>query len=292
MSDNSFWIHDATFCVSIEKAEESRDVFLGAMRRLSRKGYCVTRDPRIEKDYKCLSPTHRRISRETPSGLLQCDAQFYPAGMKFECYQDVVFENPNGGRYDFRKVSKMPFLIRMRWKHLMGLLREYFVSKGFGERENRRAGGTPLEQFNAGWNYWHNGKESVRFKRDETGWPDASELQHWQQLSADRVQITQGVLAYSKTHRHRWVCGRLYGGINGMWLMYDAKNNVIENHNASHYYLTPPASMRGRHVDPKKAMDRLESELKKFIEQRNWRSVARVSNAIKAKEEMVPACHV
>lgn len=280
MSGGEFWIHDATFCVGIEKAEESRDVFLGAMRRLSRKGYCVTRDPRIEKDYKSLSPTHRRISKETPSGLLQCDAQFYPAGMKFECYQDVVFENPNGGRYDFRKVSKMPFLIRMRWKHLMGLLREYFVSKGFVERENRRGGGTPLEQFNAGWNYWHKGQESVRFKRDTSGWPDDSELQHWQQLSADGVHITQGVLAYSKTYRHRWVCGRLYGGINGMWLMYDAKNNVIENHNASHYWIKPPCSLNGRQVDRKKHIERLEAEIRKAFDAKNWKRLAGISKAM------------
>lgn len=46
-------------------------------------------------------------------GDLEISIHRYPRGFKFEFYQNIVFENPNGGQYDFDKFEKMPYLIRL-----------------------------------------------------------------------------------------------------------------------------------------------------------------------------------
>ncbi|TEB15151.1 hypothetical protein Psfp_02327 [Pelotomaculum sp. FP] len=46
-------------------------------------------------------------------GDLEFRLDRYPRGFKFEFYQNIVFENLNGGRYDFDKFEKMPYLIKL-----------------------------------------------------------------------------------------------------------------------------------------------------------------------------------
>jgi len=209
---------------------------------LKRHGYTVTKDPMIERNYSSLSKGHRRIFRSTPSGLFECDAEVYPIGLTFECYQNVRIENPNGGKYDFNKLEKMPFLIRMRFLHFRNAVDEYLAKRGLEFEPKLNIGASPLECFNDGW-------KSDRFSRGEDGWPDASELKSWKQVTKDGVAITQGMQVYCMSYRKRWICGRIFGGINGMWLMYDSNNRLLENHNGSHYYADLSVVTQGRVKD-------------------------------------------
>lgn len=221
-----FRYHDANIWVDYEEPDA---LFRGLMQSLRRRGYVVAKDPRIEKDYPILSKWHRYISRVTPAGLFECKAHWYPRGFSLECFQNIVFENPNGGEYDFNRLRKMPFLIRMRFIHFRQVVSDYLISRGVEFRPDCPPDATPLEKFNAAWT-------AERFSRGPDGWPDANELKSWSQVTSDGVRIHQGMLAYCVSRGRRWVCGRLYGGINGMWIMYDQRNRLVENHNAAHYY--------------------------------------------------------
>lgn len=72
-------------------------------------GFKVTKDPRIEANYKCLSKDHRYGKK----GSLEFKAERYPAGFKINFFQNVEFKNPNGGEYDFDKLEKMPYLVKL-----------------------------------------------------------------------------------------------------------------------------------------------------------------------------------
>jgi len=43
-------------------------------------------------------------------GDLEFVAHRYPRGFSFEFFQNINFKNSNGGRYDFDKFDKMPYL--------------------------------------------------------------------------------------------------------------------------------------------------------------------------------------
>ena len=46
---------------------------------------------------------------------LEFEAKKYPNGFEIGFFQNVVYENPNGGRHDFDKLSKMPHMTRLRY---------------------------------------------------------------------------------------------------------------------------------------------------------------------------------
>lgn len=59
----------------------------------------------IEKDknvHKVIRKSHF-VGRR---GDLELHAERYPRGFKIEFFQNVSFENPNGGRYDFEKFQR------------------------------------------------------------------------------------------------------------------------------------------------------------------------------------------
>lgn len=250
----------------------SESIFHGLMNFLEARAYTVTLDPRIERDYKCLSKSHRRICRSTPDGLFECDAEWYPKGMKLECYQNVVFENKCGGRYDFSKLSKMPFLIRMRFLHFSKIVGQYFATECIQEDPRLPDNASPLDQFNDGW-------KSDRFRRGNDGWPDQSELKSWRQITRDGVAITQGMRAYSLHYNKRWVSGRLFGGINGMWKLYDNTNKMIDNHNASHYFAHPTHVCKGRVIEADRDKLALRKKLDSAFKSDDFKAVARLAKA-------------
>lgn len=274
MANYSFY--DAAIYVTCDGSEA---VFGELMNMLKSQGYKVTKDPRIERDYKSLSKRHRYVSRKTPAGLFECQAEWYPTGLKLECYQNVVIENKHGGQYDFNKVSKMPFLIRMRFNHFRNIVCQSLKFVGFEFKPDVPRDASPLDQFNKMWT-------PERFKRDADGWPAASELKNWRQQTADGVPIHQGMRAYSIGWNRRWVTGRIYGGINGMWMMYDSKNRIVENHNGSHYYANPTNVRKGRVANPARDQKILEEKLEKAFKAKDYNTTLRLLAATIKKLEV------
>lgn len=82
----------------------------GVLHRLL--NYMRNRDWEIESDIST-----DKIIRQNywigKKGDLECCVHRYPRGFEFEFFQNVVFDNPNGGRFDFDKYRKMPYLVRL-----------------------------------------------------------------------------------------------------------------------------------------------------------------------------------
>lgn len=75
---------------------------------LRNEGFEIEKDKNVPKIIRKSHFVGRR-------GDLEFYAERYPRGFRIEFFQNVNFENPNGGRYDFEKFQKMPYLIRLQY---------------------------------------------------------------------------------------------------------------------------------------------------------------------------------
>ncbi len=62
----------------------------------------ASKSKRIKTSLKLFEKSHF-VGRR---GDLEFYAERYPRGFRIEFFQNVNFENPNGGRYDFEKISE------------------------------------------------------------------------------------------------------------------------------------------------------------------------------------------
>ena len=77
--------------------------FYKILHRLEREGFAVEQDPETRERYKSIAKDHWYGRRRD----LEFVAKKYPNGFEIEFFQNVVHENPHGGRYDFDKLRKM-----------------------------------------------------------------------------------------------------------------------------------------------------------------------------------------
>lgn len=264
MTNRTYLISDASFSV-ISNSEEmkygdttSYKIMLDA---LSRAGFTVTKDPRIEKEYPILSDSHDAGSH----GELKFESNYYPLGFKFEFYQDVVFENSNGGKYDFNKESKMPYLIKKRYQLAIKKLEHTALQLGFKYRESARKVNPakyPLEAFNIQWDMGEMARGTLRFDRGPHGWPSDKEINSWCRKDADGMILDHGDEKYLRDSKGYLLRGRVYGGINGRWMFVYGKNPSDVTHASAYEFFSCNPSEVNRKVSPyrKAKLSRIKDE--------------------------------
>jgi hypothetical protein len=199
-----------------------RETFNGIKRVLRRKGFTIFMDPEVRRRHPMIAKDHYVGSRPTPHGLLQFVAETYPTGCKFEFYQEIVRQNPNGGRYDFDKRRKMPFLVGKGFELAVAAIGRYLLARGFVAHPGKldSANPDPLAYFNSHWDTDSDRRRGAhRFERDASGWPAASVLADYQRRDAGGSVLQHGCVRYFRDVRGYLARGRCYGGINGMWLV-------------------------------------------------------------------------
>ncbi|TCL39995.1 hypothetical protein EV210_101195 [Anaerospora hongkongensis] len=92
-------------------------------------------DIRYDKDVaKCIRKDYWVGSK----GELRFAVDRYPRGFKFQFYQEIVTENKNGGRYDFDKYEKCPYLIRLSWINETNKIAMFLESLGANSRSDEK----------------------------------------------------------------------------------------------------------------------------------------------------------
>jgi DNA (cytosine-5)-methyltransferase 1 len=103
---------------------DNKAVFEKVRALLWRRGFKLQIEPRIKKQYPSLAKTKNYYHAQ--KGDLEVKLECHPRQSEVTFYQNVVIENPNGGQYDFNKLSRMPYLIRLRYLverfHIINLL--------------------------------------------------------------------------------------------------------------------------------------------------------------------------
>lgn len=218
MSNHSVSLYDATMAVWRDTEAEARKDYAAVLKLLASLGFKHRECEYARKHYPTLAKGRRRAEH----GRLKLKIDQSGRTLKLDFYQSEVVENPNGGEYDFNRLAKMPYLIRLRFQWARERILAMLAGRGLAVEDRNCQYWPALDSFNRGW-----GKD--RFRRGPDGWPDASELKSWDRKDGDGVQVEQGDMRYVQV-QHRWSRVQVFGGINGMWFCY-ANGSLVENVN-------------------------------------------------------------
>ncbi len=282
MTDRVFKLYDTSLIITAPGSQPARigrhemawnapdyETFNRLLAALEGVGFTLGRDPQIEQRFPSQGRFHRVGSRRTPHGDLSFHAETSPIGCKVEFYQDVVTVNENGGRYDFDRHKKMPYLIGKAFEFAIRAARTHLIDRGFVESTKLDSPvGSPLAYFNQTWDGEYERRRGThRFVRGADGWPTEKELgQACWGVSADRPLIEQGSVWYYRDRGGRLARGRCYGGINGMWIVIYGPRPRDYTHVSRHELFQCSPSAEPRRVVPvTRGITRLQSELKRAV---------------------------
>lgn len=256
--------HGTHIGVGVVKSDENNNqsLFVGLCNLLVRQGFKVNADPYIRKHYPILSPTHR-YGRH---GALECKLEYYPSGLRVEFFQNVNCQHPNGGYYDFEKLSKMPFLVRMRFEKTRRAIMQHFVGLGFVD-ETKHEPELALEWiFNRIKTSGHwDGSEPLDWKPDQS----------YNSKDANGKIIKPGETKYFYHYGHKRLCrGVVYYGLNNMWWVHTGKHG---RENCANFELFDYSEgLERRRIAPKKRAARLEAAKRSAIEKEDYARAAKI----------------
>ncbi|WP_200338621.1 hypothetical protein [Rhodovibrio sodomensis] len=247
-------IHDSTLAVWEEGpvspgpgSDSEKQVIERVMRPLCRKlaslGWHVGVDPEIRKNYPCLSRS-RRAGRK---GDLQLKIEATPRKLSVTLFQDVAnVENRHGGYYDFDKLERMPYLLRLQAlstiRALVGFLQArhgYALKPEAPTTRDVREGRVSADAFVA-HDYatnWHTdpalGRPRLANPTDNRG--------------ADGSEIAQGQTVWYPDRHGRWQRARAFYALNNMWWL-SANARHITKRACFELHTTPPADPRRKAI--------------------------------------------
>lgn len=253
-----------------EKAWErqfKREVFARIVQQLNRMGWTVA--PWVDSDkYKAIALDRRTCAK----GDLQAQLSLSGRHIELEMWQDVQnVENCNGGRYDFDKAERMTYLQRLEMERTRRRIRDYlcnvFTDYTFDPPKIKSPNPDPLAYFNDTWDSeFEKRRGTHRFNRGADGWPSDNELASWSRKDADGALLSHGDLRWTRDRKGRLLRGRVYGGINGMWmLVYGPGQRDHTHESANRFFTYRPGETAHKLVAPHERRKRLEVELSKAI---------------------------
>ncbi|MBB4837260.1 hypothetical protein HNP52_000311 [Sphingomonas kyeonggiensis] len=280
MNNRTFRIHDTTLHVSVQSGrqrenwgwqEEDWETFNRLMHALEACGFTFGKDPWIAERWPSLNKSHRLGSRATPAGTLFVKAESTPTGCSFEFFQEQVTENRNGGRWDFGKREKMPYLIGKAYEVAIRRATAPLVERGFDFTPNRGRL-DPADYFGG------------RYADGPGGWPSTEQLQgcSWRLTDRGGRLIVTGEDRLFRDYDGRIRRGRCYGGINGMWLVrFGPGRSELRQLSSSELFDGNPAEMPRREIPLRKAIQRLTGLRDRAVKAEDFEAAIRYRNALR-----------
>lgn len=225
--EGTIGLHDTNISIWEDVVDEKSlmSVYMTILLHLRLRGFRVIRDPFTKKHYRCISNSHHYARL----GDLEATISLSGRHIEMLFFQNLSIDNKNGGRYDFDKFKRMPYLMRKRYLLEVSKLLEmlistygYALSKAFHEPgpivkriisaiEGIHPVTDPLKRFNDTWG-------SNRFKRDETGWPAVEEYAKCNNdKDRDGACLRNGLVRYFRDKNGYLKRGRVYTNMNNMW---------------------------------------------------------------------------
>lgn len=210
-------------------------------------GFRFHQDPQIKKQYRTLAQYHHHAQR----GDLQCAAEVYCAGMRFEFYQD-------GGRYDYDKIKKMPYLIRLRFQWMRARICKLLDERGFACTD---------EPVCATAYDWVQRERAKLCEFQGADFYDEKRRYSYNILDADNAELRDGEVRYFYDYYGHLGRGRVYHHINNMWWVVVNRDCHLNLANFNLFAWRPGLPRREPHSNPRKC---LESELEKAVKAQNF----------------------
>lgn len=221
---------------------------------MKNRGFEIQHDPEVSKIIR----SDYWIGRK---GELRFTMHRYPRGFSFEFYQEIVTKNPNGGRYDFDKYEKCPYLIRISWINETNKMAAFLGTLGIENRSPKQykfAADRIKKDFVKSW---HHPQKSMNFDLEDLhGTTCEASYNH---TDANGKTIYNGDVKYFRGYRTgRLMRGTVYHNINNMWWVILDKFNYT---NMADFELFDPSSddfkIRRKKKDrkPQSYLDKLDS---------------------------------
>jgi hypothetical protein len=194
----SFSIWDTNLSVRFN-GEISHPTLLKIFDTMRNRGFYVGSNPRIDKDYACLSKDNFAGNKAE----LRFEADKYPAGFKLEFYQEVNTINRYGGRYDFNKFKMMPYLIKMRFLVEIKYIKELLVAEGYEDQSDvipKTAYEKVMKELHSPDRHWN-----------------SDNLPNYNALDKDKKRLSNEEIKYFRDRKGVLMRGTVYHNINNMW---------------------------------------------------------------------------
>jgi hypothetical protein len=268
-------IHDATLGIW-EKGvneDEMRSKVLGPTIRFLRSiGWKVGDDPQTKKHYPTLNQNHRYGRK----GDLETAIRLCGRHLEIVLFQNVAnVTNINGGRYDFDKIQKMPYLLRVQAVWTMAALSVFLAQRhGYSLSMDVKL---PV---GAGWltamqsieaEYASSYREPCHLRSD---WSSSG---LYNRNSGDGQILEQGQTVWLKPDygplKRFWIKGQAFHRFNNMWWVVAGQYQM---HHCSAHELrtTSPGSERG--VNHRQRRESLEKKLSKAWSSGHFERAARL----------------
>ncbi|GAB4059097.1 UvrB/UvrC motif-containing protein [Uliginosibacterium sediminicola] len=266
--------------------EFKRDVFARIVQQLRRLGWTVSMPAIDPHDVQHYGGTVARWAaerrRNCHKGALKGELEISGRAIKFKMWQSVNTPTrpDHDGKYESDKEGVMPYVLRLEMTRTRNRLRDYLCNNVFAGYEfvpSRISSPNPdpLAYFNDSWDSEYEKKRGThRFSRGPDGWPDDSCLKSWKQTDADGVRLNHGDTRYWRDRKGRLIRGRVYGGINGMWMAVYGPGKRDHTHKSAHEFFSLKPGMPRKRVREDDRRKRLESELAKSVKEMNFERAA------------------
>ncbi|WHL28135.1 UvrB/UvrC motif-containing protein [Pseudomonas juntendi] len=264
-----------------------REVFARVVQQLNRMGWkcqLPAFNQREKDQYPSIYEDSRRSERECRRGDLQGNLKMDFGTLKFEMWQDVAnVENRNGGRYDFGKEKRMPYMLRLLMEHTRRRLREYlmnvFTGYTFDPGRDLKVG--------PGRNCV-TAMEAVLEDRKHTGHYvkalGRAQYTNDAQQSGDGLVIEDGMRVYALDWHGRVVTGIALYYLGGNWKIVTGKYSTISNVWHNKVFVNNPGDLRRKRNDDK-GRRRLEKEMSTAVSAMNFERAARLRDILFPKAE-------
>jgi len=205
--DKTFSVHDSTVNIWRSSAIEDWDVYEAIRMSMVRRGFSFHQDPQIKKHFRRIANSHHHGVKRN----LHFHSSLSGRHTEFIFYEDVIRDNPNGGRYHFDKLAKMPYLLRKSAELEIGKICKLLVSTGFTDQTEPTLG-----KFTA--------PEMVAFHQRELSDFQGSDF-YARERSHYNITDADGRTLHDGETRHFWdfnghiARGVVHYHINNMWFV-------------------------------------------------------------------------
>lgn len=262
---------DSFYCHKSDKEEDSQQsvekLYLNICNYFKRRGFDVVRDEEAFNNYPTISKGYKYGIKNG----LEFNSKPTSAGFTFEFYQNINFENKNGGKYDFNKYEKMPYRIKLTYRNEMFKLADFLKTKNVeviikyplsdiekiikSNQDNTHIHGQNIKCLEDIGVYM--ASESGRHNRENNS------------KDANKKQITCGETKYFYDYYNKKLSrGIVYHHINNMWwVLVNGKSYNISSFDL--FDLTPETPFK-KPISLESKINRMERELKKLEEKREY----------------------
>lgn len=275
--DDRYFIYDATVNVWMDRTKyvqwtKERPMLKALVRFFRKNKFTVRMDVSMKKHYGAIYRNYY-VGRH---GDLQ--VRFNQSGMHTEInfFQDINHENQHGGRYDFDRESKMPYLVKLRYRWILQRLCRLLDDMSY-----RHVPPAPPRSQGLAWIIYQRDKD-FKGRWAETGnreyIGDFTEgISRYNRTDGDGKLLTEGEFRCTRDYSGHLICGTVYYHLNNMWYLVAGGRLVVNNSCGDFFEWRPDLKRRDFRASTKK--NRIDAALVKAVKAEEYNRAVIIKSA-------------